>query len=114
METPHASSRTPSPRSPLVATVLSGLFPGLGQLYNRQRLKGFGFLLAAVVTAAGPFSPLDVDIDLDNPLAGLRTVLLATLPFLVVALWSVVDAYMTARRLSRGLKSSADQATSRW
>ena len=85
-------------RSPLLAVVLSGLFPGLGQLYNRQRLKALLFLIGGVVTAVGPLSPLDVNIDLDNPAAGMRNVLLASLPFLIVALWSVVDAYRTARR----------------
>jgi hypothetical protein len=39
-----------------------------------------------------------VDIDLDDPAAGLQKVLLATLPFLVVALWSVIDAYRVAKR----------------
>jgi hypothetical protein len=84
-------------RSPLLAAVLSGLFPGLGQLYNRERLKALLFLIGGVVFAAGPFSPLEVNIDLDNPAAGMRNLLLASLPFSVVALWSVIDAYRTAR-----------------
>jgi TM2 domain-containing membrane protein YozV len=33
----------PPRRSPLLAVVLSGLFPGLGQLYNREPLKGLLF-----------------------------------------------------------------------
>lgn len=92
---PGASARR---RSPLLAVVLSGLFPGLGQLYNRQRLKALLFLIGGVVTAVGPLSPLNVNIDLDNPAAGMRNVLLASLAFFIVALWSVVDAYRTARR----------------
>jgi hypothetical protein len=97
----HAANEPGAPaarRSPLLAAVLSGLFPGLGQLYNRERLKALLFLIGGVVTAVGPLSPLDVDIDLDNPAAGMRNVLLASLPFLIVALWSVFDAYRTARR----------------
>jgi len=85
-------------RRPMLAMILSGLFPGLGQFYNRERLKGLLFLGAGLLTAFGPFNPLDVDIDLDNPAAGLRNVLLASLPFLVVALWSVIDAYRIAQR----------------
>lgn len=84
-------------RSPVVAAVLSGVFPGLGQLYNGQRLKALLFAGGAVVTSVGPISPLNVNIDLDDPVAGMRMVLLAALPFLVLALWSVVDAYRTAR-----------------
>jgi len=89
-------------RSPLLAVVLSGLFPGLGQLYNRERFKALLFLIGGVVTAVGPLSPLDVNIDLDNPAAGMRNVLLASLPFMIVALWSVIDAYRTARRSREG------------
>jgi hypothetical protein len=85
-------------RRPLIAAILSGLFPGLGQWYNRERLKALAFLVAAVVTSVGPLSPLDVDIDVDNPAAGLRHVLLAGLPFLAIAVWSVVDAYRVAGR----------------
>jgi hypothetical protein len=85
-------------RRPILAVVLSGLFPGLGQLYNRQRLKALLFVVGGLVTAFGPFNPLDVDIDLNDPAAGLRKVLLASLPFLAVAVWSVIDAYVTARR----------------
>jgi hypothetical protein len=92
----------PPRRSPLLAVVLSGLFPGLGQLYNREPLKGLLFGIGGVVTAVGPFSPLDVNIDLDNPAAGMRNALLASLPFLIIALWSVVDAYRTARRTIEG------------
>ncbi len=101
MSAQNETGTPPRRRSPFVAAVFSGLFPGLGQLYNRQRLKALGFLLGAAVTTVGPFSPLDVDIDLDNPAAGMRTVLLATLPFLFIALWSVIDAYRTARNRSR-------------
>jgi len=92
---PGAAARR---RSPLLAAVLSGLFPGLGQLYNRQRLKALLFVIGGAVTAVGPFSPMDVDIDLDNPAAGMQRLLLASLPFMIVALWSVIDAYRTARR----------------
>jgi hypothetical protein len=95
-------SASPRRRSPLVAVVLSGLFPGLGQLYNREPLKALLFGIGGVVTAVGPLSPLDVNIDLDNPVAGMRMVLLASLPFLIVALWSVIDAYRTARKSMEG------------
>jgi hypothetical protein len=82
----------------VLAAFLSGLFPGLGQLYNRQRLKAVLFLIGAVITGFGPLSPLDVDISPDDPVSGLRNVLLASAPFLILALWSVVDAYRVARR----------------
>lgn len=85
-------------RSPILAAFLSGLFPGLGQLYNRERLKALLFLAGGLLTAFGPFSPVDVDIDLNDPAAGMRKVLLASLPFLLIALWAVLDAYRRARQ----------------
>jgi TM2 domain-containing membrane protein YozV len=88
----------PKRRSPMVAVLLSGLFPGLGQLYNRQKVKAGLFVVGGVVTGFGPLSSLDVDIDMNDPVAGLQRVLLGSLPFLIVALWSVVDAYRTAQR----------------
>jgi hypothetical protein len=84
-------------RSPLLAAVLSGLFPGLGQFYNRQRGKGLLFLVGGALTAFGPLNPLTVDIDPGDLAAGMEKVLLASLPFLLVALWSVIDAWRVAR-----------------
>jgi hypothetical protein len=95
----HSGGGTPAlpGRSPILAAILSGFFPGLGQWYNRQRGKAVLFAVAGVVTGFGPLSPLDVDIDLSNPTPGLHHVLIASLPFLGIALWSVVDAYRCAR-----------------
>jgi hypothetical protein len=89
-------------RSPFVAVLLSGVFPGLGQLYNRERLKALLFFIGGAVTAFGPLNPLNVDIDLDDPVAGLGKVLLLSVPFLAIALWSVLDAYRTARQTTDG------------
>ncbi|HUI25017.1 MAG TPA: hypothetical protein VL403_02945 [Candidatus Kryptonia bacterium] len=84
-------------RSPILAAFLSGIFPGFGQFYNRERRKAVLFFGAGIV-AAFPFGGLDVDIDLNDPAAAMDKLLLATLPFLVIALWSVVDAYRRAKR----------------
>ena len=81
-----------------IAVFLSSLFPGLGQLYNRQRGKAALFAIGGILAAYGPLSPVDVDIDLGNPAAALRSLILASLPFLVVAIWSVLDAYRNAAR----------------
>jgi len=83
-------------RSRLLAVTLSGLFPGLGQLYNGDRWRALAFFAAAVISGFGPWNPLAVEIDLDDPVPGLRNVLLASIPFLLVALWSAVDAWRRA------------------
>ena len=98
MPSQNATGASTTRRSPIVAALLSGVFPGLGQLYKHETLKALLFLVGGAVTAFGPFSPVDIDIDLDDPAAGLRKVLLAALPFLVIALWSVIDAYRTGQR----------------
>ena len=91
----HAQAK---PRSSVVAVLLSGLFPGLGQLYNREWMKAALFLVGAMLTGFGPLSPLAVNIDLDAPAAGLRRAVLLSIPFLAIALWSVIDAYRSAQR----------------
>jgi hypothetical protein len=83
-------------RSRLIAITLSGLFPGLGQLYNGDPWRALAFAVAGALTAFGPWNPLAVEIDLDDPVAGLRNVLLSSLPFLAIASWSVIDAWRRA------------------
>ena len=85
-------------RRPLLAAFLSGIFPGVGQLYNGERRKALLFAVGGIATGFGPLNPLNVDIDPGDPAAGLRMLLLAGLPFLLLALWSVADAYRVAKR----------------
>jgi len=70
----------------IVAAVLSGILPGAGQLYNRQWLKGIGFLVSVMVLSAF----VRRQMPLSEPSA---KVLLALVVILVLAVWSVVDAY---------------------
>ena len=98
MASAHTKATPRKPRRPLTAIILSGLFPGLGQLYNGERWKAVAFFVAGALTAFGPLNPLDVDIDPGDLAAGMQKVLLASLPFLLVAGWSVIDAYRVARR----------------
>ncbi len=83
-------------RQKLIAFILSGVFPGLGQLYNRQPRKGAAFLVAGVVLSwffgrAVPTAPLTLiqpGADLIVPLCLL----------LIFWLWSIVDAWRVAGR----------------
>ncbi len=80
----------------LVALILSGVFPGLGQLYNRDWLRGAPFLIAGVllswlVTRA---LPRDLDVLASAPLPAITLGALALL--LAVWIWSVVDAWRRA------------------
>jgi TM2 domain-containing membrane protein YozV len=108
---------------PSLALSLSLLAPGLGQLYNRQYFKGLlclvtfaitvfaSIVLAAMVTvayslgrqatisnlgSAAPFVPVWA-WQLANTSVTVRLLLIS--PFVIVCLWlwSIVDAYQTAR-----------------
>lgn len=83
----------------MIAAFLSGLFPGLGQLYNRDLLRALLFFGGGILLGFMPIGPLTVPIDPADPIPGLQRVLLESLPFLLLALWSVVDAYRRADRV---------------
>ena len=94
------SSRSFKPRSPILAVFLSGIFPGLGQWYNGDKMKAALFAIGGVLTGFGPLSPLNVNLAPTDLSTDLRKISLAFLPFSILALWSVVDAYRVARRSS--------------
>jgi len=76
-----------------VALILSGVFPGLGQFYNRQPIKGAVFLglgvaLSWLVARTVPLDPLELVERGIGPAASL-----AVLVLLAIWLWSVVDAW---------------------
>jgi len=85
----------PAPRRrQVIALMLSGIFPGIGQLYNRQPVKGaIGVVLGLVLTwAAARAAPAD-PVALAQPGADVLGPLLA---LLVVWVWSLVDAWRAA------------------
>ena len=89
--------------NPRVALVLSAIFPGLGQFYNRQFGKGVAFFVAGLV-ASWEISALlpSMDAFLRGELPkqiGLLTVTLFLL--LICYVWSMVDAYRLAKRMGK-------------
>ncbi len=86
-------------RRAMIALILSGVFPGLGQFYNRQPLQGAAFLIAGVVLSwlAGRAVPPDLAaLAAPGPAMIVPLILLLT-----VWLWSVVTAWSGARRRHR-------------
>ena len=98
--TPVARHGVPAPkrRSRVLAMTLSGLFPGLGQLYNREPWRALAFVAGGVLLlrGIGPWHGVDIDIDIDDIGRGLHDVVLAFIPFTLLQLWSVIDAYRHA------------------
>jgi hypothetical protein len=83
-------------RQQVIALILSGVFPGLGQFYNRQPGKGAAFLAAGVVLTwlLGRAVPTD-SLLLIQPEARL---ILPLCILLIVWLWSLLDAWRVAGR----------------
>ncbi len=94
-----------STRSPKVAALLSALLPGLGQFYNRQWMKGAGFLLATVALDAGLnvtsetisiFESIFLRAPADH--VDLGGFVLRMLPLTAIAIWSMTDAARSASK----------------
>lgn len=79
----------------MTALILSGVFPGLGQFYNRQLGKGAAFLAVGVGLSWLLGRALPTDLLLIQPEARLLVPLCL---LLLVWLWSIIDAWRVAGR----------------
>ncbi len=84
-----------------IALILSGVFPGLGQLYLRAWGRGTAFLLAGGAATWSWGRALGNANLLAGSLANPGAVLAATLALLAVYLWSMADAWREAGRTRR-------------
>lgn len=90
-------------RNPWVAGLLSGLLPGLGQFYNRQRGKGAAFLVGIIALTVVLSSLIDPKALEHAAEAGatpdnLGLIVLLLLVIFAVAFWSIVDAARIAKK----------------
>jgi hypothetical protein len=83
-------------RRQVVGFILSGIFPGLGQLYNREYLKGVLFIMPGAVLSwlIGRAAPTDL-LALAQPTASLMLILAL---LLALWLWAIIDAWRVAGR----------------
>jgi hypothetical protein len=83
-------------RRQVVGFILSGIFPGLGQLYNREYLKGVIFIMPGVVLSwlIGRAIPTDL-MALAQPSASLMLLLVL---LMALWLWAIIDAWRIAGR----------------
>jgi Mn2+/Fe2+ NRAMP family transporter len=81
-------------RRQVVGFILSGIFPGLGQLYNREFLKGVLFLVPGAVLTWLFWRAVPTDIlALSQPGTSL---VLPMLLLLALWLWAIIDAWWVA------------------
>jgi hypothetical protein len=85
-------------RRAIVAFFLSGVFPGLGQFYNHEPLKGGAFLVAGIALSwlIGRMVPTDL-MALASASMGIDAILLLCL-LLAIWLWSAIDAWRAGMR----------------
>ena len=101
----HSGTDPAVRRRRVIALILSGIFPGLGQLYNHQLVKGAIGLVVGLILSwlAGRATPTD-----PRPVVRPGAALLAPLAaLLAVWVWSIVDAWRTAGRRGSQLSRSA-------
>jgi len=82
-------------KSPFLAAFLSFIFPGLGQIYNGQTKRGFGFFIFIVICAFFIFIGLS-----SSGLGILVLPLIVILP--VVWLYGIYDAHKAAKLINQG------------
>jgi Mn2+/Fe2+ NRAMP family transporter len=81
-------------RRQLVGFLLSGIFPGLGQLYNREYLKGVLFIVPGAFLTWLFMRAVPTDIlALAQPPASL---ILPMALLLALWLWAIIDAWRVA------------------
>jgi hypothetical protein len=83
-------------RRQLVGFILSGIFPGLGQLYNREYLKGVLFIVPSAVLTWLLYRAVPTDLlALAQPNS---TLMLLAAALLAIWLWAIIDAWKVAGR----------------
>jgi hypothetical protein len=87
-------------KNPWIAGILSGVLPGLGQFYNRQWLKGVGFLLGTLVVdgVLGVSAGMIKFFQSGAPPENTGQFLFGSLNVLALVIWSITDAARTAER----------------
>lgn len=91
-------------KNPLIALILSGILPGLGQLYNNQILKGLILAALNFVISLLVRDPLVRFIESGVDFSDKPTLFIVggyTAAGLAVLIFAMVDAKKTADRLNR-------------
>ena len=84
-------------RRQIVALILAGIFPGLGQFYNREAIKGTMFLVAGALLSwlVGRAMPMPTALSMPSLPLG-ADVIVSLVLLLAVWFWSLIDAWRVA------------------
>ena len=88
-------------RSPRLAAILSAIFPGLGQFYNRQWFKGVGFFIGSGVLSGMATDGFSVEELMAGDTSHIGKILVFLAILLGLLVWSMVDAYRSAKTISQ-------------
>jgi hypothetical protein len=102
-------------RRPFIALILSALFPGFGQIYNRQYNKGIFYICFKLVINLLRKEPLDIlleakkagDISVDSNI--LIIVVAYTIADIVLWIISIIDAKRNAEDLENKAQKEFDE-----
>lgn len=94
-------------KNPILALVLSGLLPGLGQLYNNQIPKGLLFFALNIVLSYLSYGPFVSFLNswssfLDSPpeMSQILKLLIYSVAATVILIAAMIDAKMSADRIN--------------
>ncbi len=82
-------------RSKIIAMILAGIFPGLGQLYNHQLVKAAAFVIGGGVLSWLLGRAVPDPLTLLTAPIGTNLIVLVCL-LLALWLWSIIDAWWVA------------------
>ncbi|TFG78246.1 MAG: hypothetical protein E4H21_00495 [Thermodesulfobacteriales bacterium] len=96
-------------KNPMVALILSGILPGLGQIYNNQFLKGLiliGLNVGITILAREPVARfIEASGDLDD-IPSLLMLLGYAIAGLILIVFAMIDAKKTADRINLSVGDS--------
>jgi hypothetical protein len=80
-------------KNPIIAVIASFIFPGLGQIYNRETRKGIGYIIMGVI-----FVSLWLFLMHDRHIIG--PILVSGASIILLWISNMYDAYKTAKEIN--------------
>jgi TM2 domain-containing membrane protein YozV len=93
-------------KSPTIALILSAIFPGLGQIYVKQILKGVILIVLNLIINYLLINPLEAIMESGGSMADMSTLYIVlgyTVAGLILWIYAIIDAKRTAERINKEL-----------